>query len=295
MMSINASGKMFDPAQKFGQEDRGQDRGQDRGEKLAAELAGLARSLASRVRGAELFGEPLSGFADAADPLFGEIPSPGWRHALPVDILPSARSVMSIFLPFQREVVSDNRAAAASGRPAAMWAEATERGSDALNDISAGLLAYLHGRGIEAATVPATYGFDTGVLRAGWSHKSAAFIAGLGTFGLHRMLITARGCAGRATSVIFSEPVPYGAPRADELCAGKNGGSCRRCVEVCPIAALDIDIKDEKMGKNGEPYGRTECFERCLENERIGIGDCCGLCAAAGPCAYTAPIRQSSE
>jgi epoxyqueuosine reductase QueG len=54
--------------------------------------------------------EPLIGFADADDPRFPQlraIAEP--THALPKDLLPAARSVVSFFLPFAREVVRANR------------------------------------------------------------------------------------------------------------------------------------------------------------------------------------------
>ncbi len=44
--------------------------------------------------------------------------------------------------------------------------------------------------------------FIVKTMACAWSHKSAAAIAGLGSFGLHRMLITDAGCAGRCGSLL---------------------------------------------------------------------------------------------
>ena len=52
---------------------------------------------------------PLVGFADAGDPLFGELktvvrPS----HGLPGDLLPGARTVIAYFLPFDPAIPRSN-------------------------------------------------------------------------------------------------------------------------------------------------------------------------------------------
>ena len=41
--------------------------------------------------------------------------------------------------------------------------------------------------------------------RSNWSERHVAFIAGLGTFGLSKLLISAKGCAGRYGSIIVSQ------------------------------------------------------------------------------------------
>jgi hypothetical protein len=53
-----------------------------------------------------------------------------------------------------------------------------------------------------------THNFNEEDLTAGWSHKSVAFVAGLGTFGVNRMLITPAGCAGRFGSMVISAEIP---------------------------------------------------------------------------------------
>ena len=71
-----------------------------------------------------------------------------------------------------------------------------------------------------------------------WSHKHVAYIAGLGSFGRHHMLITDKGCCGRIGSVVTDAAIPA-TPRSDrERCLFKADGSCGKCLERCPILAL---------------------------------------------------------
>lgn len=149
---------------------------------------------------------PLVGFASADDPRWQElrrIAEPS--HFLPQDLLPEARTVVAFFLPFAEEIVRANREADGT---APAWATAYLETNALINQIVQELIARLGKRGIRAAGQPATYNWDPVTLVSRWSHKSAAAIAGLGTFGLHRMLITDAGCAGRCGSLVIDAEVP---------------------------------------------------------------------------------------
>ena len=59
-----------------------------------------------------------------------------------------------------------------------------------------------------------------------WSHKHVAYIAGIGSFGHHHMLITNKGCCGRLGSVV-TDAVIAPTSRVDrERCLFKFDGSC---------------------------------------------------------------------
>ena len=66
-----------------------------------------------------------------------------------------------------------------------------------------------------------------------FSHRHAAYLAGMGTFGYNNMLLTERyGPRIRLASIVTSAELPSGSPMDRQLCTG-----CRRCVRECPANA----------------------------------------------------------
>ena len=61
----------------------------------------------------------------------------------------------------------------------------------------------------------ATHNFDEAKLVSYWSQKHVAYMAGLGKFGLHHMIITEKGCCGRLGSIVTNAKIsrPKEAPR----------------------------------------------------------------------------------
>lgn len=224
---------------------------------------------------------PLAGVADASDPLFLRLKQAvGPDHALPRDLLPSARSVIVFFLPFKAELAKQNEEAGVFA--ARSWAESyvvTNRVIHAVNDH---LAAWIARAGYEAGTTPATHNFDEKRLISPWSHKHVGYIAGLGTFGLHHLLITESGCCGRLGSLVTSMPLPATARPDRQWCTEKAGGECRACVVRCMYGALA-----------STPFNRHACYEQCLRNDAhhadLPLTDVCGKCSCGVPCSGTRP------
>lgn len=219
--------------------------------------------------------QPLVGFAAADDPLFGQLRQIiGEQALLPHDLLPSAQTVVSFFVPFTAQLVQRSRADAYVARE---WAIAYIETNRLINDICTQLQSILAEHGVEAAAVPATHNFDQQTLTSRWSHKSVAYIAGLGTFGVHQMLITPQGTAGRCGSLVISASLPASARPEREYCSYRRDGSCLVCVANCPVQALSADSFD-----------RRRCYQRVLEVDafysELDLCDVCGRCAL-GPCA----------
>jgi epoxyqueuosine reductase QueG len=159
--------------------------------------AELVRFVCGEVQNSEdrsFFREPLVGFASVADPLFLRLPEVvGQHHIQPQDLLPSALTVMAFFIPFAPGIVFANRGQTVARE----WAEAYVKTNALINSICEKTITLLSDKGIEANSVQATHTYDPETLLASWSHRSVGFVAGLGSFGLNRMLITPKGCAGR--------------------------------------------------------------------------------------------------
>jgi epoxyqueuosine reductase len=252
-------------------------------QELAKFIALAIRQLAAEAGTSTQYREPLVGFASADDPRFAELrrvvhPT----HMLPCDLLPGARSVVSFFLPFAPWVLQAN--ASHRKQVAAEWALAYVETNALIGRITRHLIKELDERGIRAAAEPATHNFDPDTLISRWSHKSVAVIAGLGSFGLHHLVITDAGCAGRFGSLVLDAELPVVAVEPRERCLYFYDESCLECVSRCPIAALDAN----------EPYDRQSCWQRCLriarQFEHIGLAEVCGKCAI-GPCSFESAVQ----
>jgi epoxyqueuosine reductase QueG len=106
-----------------------------------------------------------------------------------------------------------------------------------------------------------------------WSERHTAYICGLGTFGLSRGLITARGIAGRLGSIITTlplEPTPRSYTGLYDNCI-----NCGACVRNCPVGAISAE-----RGKRHPPC--SAFLDRVTEKHKPRYG--CGKCQVKVPC-----------
>jgi epoxyqueuosine reductase QueG len=192
-----------------------------------------------------LFDPPLVAVADAGDPLWDRLKDPevvGPGHRSPREWLAGAQSVVCVFLPYSEAVRAANRI---PGATATEWLYGRYEGGLLVEELDRFLVASLRAAGWEAAAPSVDPRFATQAMRANWSERHAAFVAGLGTFSLSRSLITRLGSAGRLGSVITDAPLAP-TPRAyrepDAYCA-----DCLACVDRCPALAIGPDGKDNRM------------------------------------------------
>lgn len=250
---------------------------------LKNEIIDFVQKYPEEQRTATRWQEPLVAFAAAADPLFHQlkqIVSP--THALPVDFIADAQTVIAFFIPFVQEINLSNREYQDSSE---VWARAYIETNRLIRDLNGYIQDQLNQSGYTSTNLPATHNFDETTLVSDWSHKHVGYIAGLGKFGLHQMLITDRGCSGRLGSIVTNLKVEPTAPPKHEYCLYQVNGTCGRCVRQCPNGALQID-----------KYDRHLCYERCLDNanryREMGLADVCGKCLANVPCAFVNPVKK---
>ena len=243
------------------------------------------------VRGARTltkYRRVLIGFADAFDPDFLRLRTfINQSHRLPTDILPGAKTVVSFFIPFAREIV------VANGRHPFVteeWAIAYSETNQLIEQICSSLAIKLGKEGVKANWELPTHNFDKESMASYWSHKSAAKIAGLGSFGLNQMLITDSGCAGRFGSIVIDAMITPISKSKIESCLYLVDKSCVSCVERCPNHALTVAGLD-----------KHKCYQRCLEADKAysylaesrglsGPFDVCGKCSV-GPCSLKNPVK----
>jgi len=239
----------------------------------------------NRLReGLYFYAVPLLGVAAADDDVFNRFAEPGVVGPLfrrPREWLPSARSVLSYFLPFTPEFRSLNDA---PGVPAREWLLERGRGALLNREIRNGLAEKLRSAGFDALPPSSSAEFKVDGLRSNWPERHIGYAAGLGTFGLNASLLTAAGCAGRWASVVTSlaiEPTsrPYNGPY--DYCLYHRDGSCGSCVERCPANALDPRGHDLSACERYCDYVAREIYGTTYAH--------CGKCQSAVPCADGIP------
>lgn len=217
------------------------------------------------------FREPIVGFASAQDPLYAQLSDIiGVKQFLPTDILPTAQTVIVYFIPYSLEIV---RSIQKQNNIVQQWSDNYTVTNLLLAAISDELQNELKNRGFAVKTEPPTNNYDPIQLTARWAHKSSACIAGIGTFGLNRLIITKSGTAGRLNSLVTDAFIPPTPRPAEPYCLYYRTGKCKACVEKCPSGALST-----------EGFDRFRC-NAYLDGKNVhDLQQGCGMCSS-GPCA----------
>ncbi|GAV23433.1 epoxyqueuosine reductase [Carboxydothermus pertinax] len=220
---------------------------------------------------------PLIGYASCQNPLFlklKEVANP--EHLMPQDLLPGAKTAVAIFLPYTREIIESNKEGL---YPSELWAKAYVKTNKLLWRIITKIKEELQTLGYNAEGLMPTYQFDKKILKAIWSHKHVAYIAGLGTFGLNNLLITPLGSGGRFASFVTDLELPANKTLTPYLQCDREKG-CTYCLDICPVGAL----KDDNTA-----FDRQRCYAWCVQCGEVFKDsfpvEICGKCAT-GPCAY---------
>lgn len=226
--------------------------------------------------------EPLIAYASARDPLFLKLKTViSETHSLPTELLKEAETVISYFIPFKKAIALSNVNGKNSSEE---WAVAYVETNKLITDLNKFLSKELEKQKFKSMILPPTHNFDETELISDWSHKHVAFIAGLGNFGLHQMLITEKGCCGRLGSLVTSAKIKPTTRPQKEFCLYKHNETCKQCVGNCIFNALKIDSFD-----------RHRCYEVCLSNadlfSELGLADVCGKCVSVVACSFSNPVK----
>jgi epoxyqueuosine reductase QueG len=255
-------------------------------DRIIAEIRGLVDHYQSDRGTTTHWKPPIVGFADAENllfPILKRVVSPD--HLLPKDLLPSAKTVIAFFLPFDKQVATSNIAGIMASEK---WAVAYIETNKLITAICEQLKEFLEDHNFRVETTPATHNFDPDKLISGWSHRHIGYIAGLGKFGLNNMIISQHGCCGRIGSFVTDLGVEADQRSEEEACLYHHDASCSKCVDRCVNSALFADRFD-----------RFRCYEMCLRNEQefkdLGTADVCGKCLVGLPCSFTDPVDSRTS
>ncbi len=250
------------------------------------------------------FDDVLVGFARGSDPIFGSYKEfVGPDHWTPLEIFQLSfpdlsvaaedLTVISWVLPQKEVTKADNRQETAY--PAARWVQARFAGEDFNDALRGHVVDELAGLGISAVAPVKSPRFswhtsEKYVYSSNWSERHMAYAAGLGTFGLCDGLITPKGKAHRAGSVVANAAVtatqrPYNDHHA--YCLFFHDGSCMECAQRCPVGAISEAGHD-----------KTTCWDHAgktcaqyIEQHYGYKGYGCGLCQTGVACESGIPAK----
>ena len=242
-----------------------------------------------------IYEEPLIGFASADDPLFEEYKKPhviGENYLSPREWMEDTETIISFFLPFREEIRKSNRDNKIMSSKE--WLHARFEGQNLLNIYTVRIRQWLEEQGVHVCIPAIDERFAQKItpfvegepsrmglhIASDWSERHAAFVCGLGTFGLSKGLITERGIAGRFCSLVTVLPLepdirPY-------LGVYDNCIHCNACVQRCPVGAID-----PVTGKDHPACHRFLGISKELFAPRYG----CGLCQTGVPCEAENPLH----
>jgi len=215
------------------------------------------------------FEEPMVGFADGKDPLFEQFKEIiGEHHYTPAEILqkavesgesvpdrnPDRISVISYILPVAEHIRESNRSQ--RHHPSLLWAHGRNCGERFNNAVRDFVVMQIREMGYLAVAPMredyfqyiTEYGPD-GNVSSNWSERHAAYVAGLGTFSLSDGFITPKGIAMRCGNIVTNLPLqPTDRPYPDHYhnCLHYREGTCRVCIERCPVGAITEDGHDKQ-------------------------------------------------
>jgi epoxyqueuosine reductase QueG len=190
---------------------------------------------AIKARGLHL-GADFVSIADAAGFL-----NPDYVGNRPQEIMPGVKSVIIIGVTIPRGCILP----LPKGR--AEYTNTLMAGTATLRVIAFRIARDIETCGFLASIVP-TEGSEFGMwyaeketLKADISLKYAAYLAGLGTYGINQLLITPDfGSRVRMTAILTDAFLEPGHPSGEHFVHPECAG-CHRCVRICPAGALSDD------------------------------------------------------
>jgi epoxyqueuosine reductase len=250
--------------------------------------------------------DPLVGFSKGDDPLYKKYkevvgsfhwtPEEIFRKTYDVaDVTADQLTVISWILPQTEATKSDN--SRETVYPAERWVRARIFGEECNDKLRQYVVASLTGSGIDAVAPMLSPLWkrkpsEKYVFSSTWSERHAAHASGLGTFGLCDGLITPKGKAMRCGSVVARIQIPptnrpYQNHRA--YCLFYAKGTCKKCVQRCPVGALSEAGHDKIKCSN---YMHPQIDE--YVKSRFGFkGYGCGLCQTGIPCESRNPVQET--
>ncbi|MEL7650037.1 MAG: 4Fe-4S binding protein [Sedimentibacter sp.] len=250
-------------------------------------------AISEKVAGMKIFDAPIFAFCSADDECFALLKQPsaiGEHFMLPREWMPPSKTVISFFLPFSEEVRKGNRKD--MSWPSEEWLHGRIEGQILVNKLCMHLRSELESAGYESIVPSLDERFWSNtngtnhetMFTSNWSERHAAFVCGLGTFGLSKGLITPKGMAGRFGSIITG--LHLSPDRRDYENVYEYCSMCGKCVKNCPINAITME--------NGKDHFIcSEFLNKTREKHSPRYG--CGKCQVDVPCECRIPVLHGKD
>ena len=225
----------------------------------------LKRKILEKTAGLDI---DLTGFAPAFrwnTPLFEHWIPEAFR---PASIVPETRTVIVIGIPVHLPALET---------APSIWYHELYKTVNTLLDTSAYRIAsFLNREGFPSVAIPRDGYGSISILKekpvAFFSHRHAALLAGLGTFGINNVLLTKRfGPRVRFASIFTSAEITPDPLLGEDLCT-----RCMQCAAACPVRALPG--RDYPLGITD----KAACATRSEALNRRSVSPC-GLCIRVCP------------
>jgi len=238
-------------------------------------MKSIKKDLLKKCKSLEI---PLLGFApierwnNPPDELPNKL-SPGIPEEFkPQSIYPETKTVIVIGLPVSLPIVET--------APSIYYMELYKTVNSMLDIKACEIANFLNEKGHSSIYVPRDGYGDIKILIekpfAFFSHKHAAFLAGLGSFGHNNVLLTPEfGPRVRFTSIFTSAKITPDPIKIKDICI-----HCLLCVKNCPVGAIP------KTGKFPPPLDKKRCAIRSAKL-RDEYRSPCGICIKVCPVGRT--------
>ena len=198
--------------------------------------------------------------------------------------LPTVKSVLVLGKETYQEVVALVQASKGAGEaePGEVFAAHAEYVNGRLNRAVHELADLFHKEGYRSVPLPAAIGVitDQRFLRALFSYKHAAELAGMGTLGRNSLLITPEFGPRIRLACLLTEAVLEPSPKAQkDYCT-----NCDACIRVCPAQAIQAP-------GSGQAYSINKFACRAYRQ----VGQVCSVCLKVCDQVTTALKRKGKQ
>jgi epoxyqueuosine reductase len=186
----------------------------------------------------------------------------------PQNVMPGTRTVIVIGLPVPLPILETT--------PSIFYHELYKTINGLLDQYTYRIALFIESEGHSAVGITRDGYASLDVLRerpvAAFSHRHAAYLAGLGTFGVNNTLLTKRyGPRVRFASILTDVEIEPDTVMKESLCV-----RCMRCVHHCPVQAIQpVDYPDKLIDK-------ARCTGHHAVLNRHGTSPC-GICIKVCP------------
>jgi len=213
-------------------------------------------------------GIPMIGFAPVSR--WEEPPFHPWMPSefYPQNVIPGTKTVIVIGLPVSLPILETT--------PSVNYHELYKTINSLLDQFAYRIALFLEDEGYSAIGITRDGYTSLEVLKerpiAAFSHRHAAYFAGLGTFGVNNTLLTKRyGPRVRFVSILTEAEIEPDELMIESLCV-----HCMRCVKYCPVHAIDAGDYPEHI------IAKSRCTDHSASLSKRGISPC-GICIKVCP------------